>query len=532
MAKKFLEASEINIKELLKHFKQPLKANKEIDKFVIDEALDYSRYIFCYDHEDRQKGYCSHCHHEVVVPEGTKYLEKIECPRCHSKVVVWHTWRRSPAKIFDTGYFHYFEKSKINPKAITCRGFLVIRSYDDFKKPVNKYDVSSFYLFDESSQNYMVKREYSWWTKEFHMAYPKTIQTCANLINNGWVKCWCVSKDSLKKAVEGTKFKYSLWEKYEDYLNDGYVKWLAAYNQYPSIEYIIKLGLKRLIEDRLTGCETLSALKLSGTNINQVLKMNVTKNDVQSFMKMGSKICYSVLRLMQIARKKGETVTAEDCYKVVNFSPSWSYLNTFTEYASIAQILNYAERIQTEDEMLRAGHTRYYVTCSTWYDYINDCVKLKYDLKDKTILFPRDLYKAHQATIEKVQYETNKDLNAKIKRRFNTLKKSLCLENDELIIRLAASSQEVIHEGSALHHCVGGYVKKYANGDTNILVLRKKEKPETPFYTIEVAPEFGNKKNKLRFVQIRGLNNCDPTKEIKPFVDEYKQKIQQMAGGM
>ena len=47
-------------------------------------------------------------------------------------------------------------------------------------------------------------------------------------------------------------------------------------------------------------------------------------------------------------------------------------------------------------------------------------------------------------------------------------------------------------EGRALHHCVGRndyYMKRMAAGRTWILFLREKERPEEPYYTIEIDME-------------------------------------------
>lgn len=86
-------------------------------------------------------------------------------------------------------------------------------------------------------------------------------------------------------------------------------------------------------------------------------------------------------------------------------------------------------------------------------------------------------------------------------------------ESDKYLIRVPNELEEITKEGLALHHCVGGYLGTHASGGTNIIFLRKKEDPDTPFYTIEVDV-MG------RVVQIHGSHNKwlgnDP--EAIPFV--------------
>ena len=93
-------------------------------------------------------------------------------------------------------------------------------------------------------------------------------------------------------------------------------------------------------------------------------------------------------------------------------------------------------------------------------------------------------------------------------------------EDDQFCIRVPRTLTELVSEGSALHHCVGGYTTTVAEGRTDILFLRRKADPELSFYTIEV--------NEGRLIQIHGACNKwlgnDP--EAIPFVYEWLQKIE------
>lgn len=59
---------------------------------------------------------------------------------------------------------------------------------------------------------------------------------------------------------------------------------------------------------------------------------------------------------------------------------------------------------------------------------------------------------------------------------------------DDYEIRVPHDLVEITTEGTSLHHCVGGYLGRHAEGYTNIIFLRKKSAPSVPFYTIEVLP--------------------------------------------
>ena len=72
-------------------------------------------------------------------------------------------------------------------------------------------------------------------------------------------------------------------------------------------------------------------------------------------------------------------------------------------------------------------------------------------------------------------------------------------DEENFLIRLPANLSEIVTEGSALHHCVGGYTDRHASGSTTIMFLRRKSEPDKPFYTIEV--------NNGNIVQIHGFGN-------------------------
>ena len=78
------------------------------------------------------------------------------------------------------------------------------------------------------------------------------------------------------------------------------------------------------------------------------------------------------------------------------------------------------------------------------------------------------------------------------------------------------TAAEIVEEGHALHHCVGGYVSRVANKECMILFLRKKEEPDKPFYTIEI------KNGAVQ--QIHGYDNCDPPPMVEKYLKVWKQK--------
>jgi len=150
----------------------------------------------------------------------------------------------------------------------------------------------------------------------------------------------------------------------------------------------------------------------------------------------------------------------------------------------------------------------------TWRDYIDDCKKLKLDLSNEVILFPKDLRKAHEETIKKIKHVEDELMNQKAIKRYKQIKKYEFTSTKYSIVAPRAA-KEIINEGEVLSHCVGRYIDNHIEGRTCILFLRENNKSDTPFYTIELS--YG------KIQQIRGFKNKPPTKDIEGFLDKFVQ---------
>ena len=81
-------------------------------------------------------------------------------------------------------------------------------------------------------------------------------------------------------------------------------------------------------------------------------------------------------------------------------------------------------------------------------------------------------------------------------------------------------------EGRLMHHCVGGdnYLEKHANGHSFILLMRRTEKPEEPYVTIEIKGE--------EIVQwYEAYDKKDHEEEIQPWLDSYIKHLEGKKNG-
>lgn len=141
-----------------------------------------------------------------------------------------------------------------------------------------------------------------------------------------------------------------------------------------------------------------------------------------------------------------------------------------------------------------------------WRDWLSMAARLGFDLTNETLLLPHDLYGRHDdaaAQIRMKQERENRERD-KAKRKEERERAEKRREKYNVFaggyfIRAAESAEEIIQEGKALQHCVGGYAERHMAGKLTILFLRREETPEASLYTIEMD---GN-----RLVQIHGFKN-------------------------
>lgn len=89
-----------------------------------------------------------------------------------------------------------------------------------------------------------------------------------------------------------------------------------------------------------------------------------------------------------------------------------------------------------------------------------------------------------------------------------------------------ADERELIDEGDALHHCVGTYAERHSKGECSILLIRRAEEPDKPWFTLNLNIRAGN------VTENRGSRNCARTPEVAAFESAWlktkKKEIQKL----
>ena len=149
-------------------------------------------------------------------------------------------------------------------------------------------------------------------------------------------------------------------------------------------------------------------------------------------------------------------------------------------------------------------------------DYLDICNKLKLDLADKDIIYPKDLNESYKKVVNEYINSKNKDNNIK----FIAISDILQINNyedDTYIIRPVKTIDELIEESYQQHNCVRQYYEKIIYNNAQIYFLRKKDELNKSFITIEV--------NNNKIVQALGKYNKPINEEMTHLLNVWENSL-------
>lgn len=317
---------------------------------------------------------------------------------------------------------------------------------------------------------------------------------------------------------------------------DYAVRWLAEYCVHPGIEMIAKLGFHEIIE------ETLFIRKRGDGLINWSADkpwkfFRMEKQEYNEFVKRKPTLDRLKTRRMLRSYWSGSTIAdADDEFRRFGRFGDASYKDYEFAAARLSPVLsrkqmaNYIDRnANVDDEKWRAPDYCRHKTLITFHDYYDMAEELGLDLTEPRVLMPKNLTAAHDAAVELRNAITREEKERKEREadekyrdeRYDELNRRYSFADGDYLVRPPENAAEIINEGKALHHCVGGYAARHLEGKTTILFIRRTDAPDEPFFTVEM--NIGGSWAKIR--QIHGLHNCAPDKELDGFVDNWLDEI-------
>lgn len=295
---------------------------------------------------------------------------------------------------------------------------------------------------------------------------------------------------------------------------------LMTISAMPELEQLAKLGYTSIAKSIALDTYPKAALKqkfggfYNEKETNLLRKLGMTKNQLDRYMAQNRS--YGSHRVLPEMRKFFGSNLAP-----IDYDSFCKYLSAFdTICNSCYGLLNYIETLELDYHRFIKNLVRLSDKAKNAFTMTTDTMRMHTQLNFGTqpevnwyFDSYSDLTRMHDAIMalklqqdaeRRYRWDRNaaeqakKDEERRIK--IDEKRKELEYEDDKYFIRLPKNGTEITNEGSIQRICIGGYVGRHSRGETNLFFLRPKDRPDTPFYAIEM----NNAKN---IVQIHGYCN-------------------------
>ena len=312
-------------------------------------------------------------------------------------------------------------------------------------------------------------------------------------------------------AYHQSDMRYCPLSGYRQYM----MQFMRLYVRHPNIEYLIKSGYGHLIY-------TYEYYGYFGYALEGYYRVHDAV-DLRS---------NNLLRMLHLNRDEFKLLRGKERFYQNYLSFRHEYPKSKPhELLQIARIYG-GDHGRLQNHIKKTGLSAYRIACymdqrnidpGDYSDYLDQCTRLKYDLRDTAISMPREFYAMHERLSELLETEADKGTKRMFRENY-AKRKRFEFEYGDLFLRQPITINEIIREGKILCHCVGGYAERHAKGFTNIFFVRKKDDPDKPFYTMEVGTDY-------RIVQCRGYRNdrfSEKPETVITFEKQYQEYLKEL----
>lgn len=530
-------------KEILNNIPEITKEDEEQINRIFEP------YLFFRNHgKEFRECWCSSCHehfnYEFIqrteTPNHYEFIRarhngSVVCPKCGRKTTAKETYRaKTCTNLGECKRFVIIKKRSKNEVYLLC-GYAHKNYYpnDYLDKP--NYELSTVYYL---TPGYV--REFK---KAYDYMYLGTIHEEwyePKRITEPFTKTWWYNISSIDKRgytfinfddLESTFLKYTPFDEfykayrrwYYDYGSNGYsynageapeVKFLCYYALYPGIEIPLKSGLEELVCSLVDNRPMKRYINWNGKNPREMFGM--TKAQFKDMVEFCDDILdFKLYQELKRVSKKASFAFCRELSSAYKYDNALKLVKAVRKYnLNLTHTLNYLNKLTDElGKPAADGDAEH--TAMLWTDYINFASQLKYDFSRLDVVFPKKLQKAHDEAAAGVVASKDKLAFEAYQKRYENLKKLYEYSDGQYQIVIPLGINDIVEEGKALSHCVGGYASRHVNGKTTILFLRKCSAPARRLVTIEVS---GKEK---RIIQNRGKRNRCLNQKEQAFVDEW-----------
>lgn len=493
----------IECQEIDKQMRAIRPLPKSFYKWVEEEALFNSRYIYYNKKHKHIDGYCTHCHQDVQITDP-KHNKQGICPSCGSPITFKSIGYAK--NLTDYARVTYFQK--------TANGFIV-RYFHVTKIYGQNYRNPSLYLQERFRDFYFTDTAtYAYFCYD-HFKQHGPIRWCPD---NGYTMLnTFVYPTSLKTAIQGTPWQYCCLSEYIEHTEkvvQSVSHYLEFYPKMPQLEYLIKAKLYKLAHSLVYEVDNSDFCKSREKTLPTFLQV-----DKYYLKKMiATNASYEEYEFYRGLSKHHLLLTDKELdFFLSHFKPK--------DYDILLKILTLTKRATKTINYLVKNTSKLEKSiddiASIWQDYLFMCQYMNYNLERFILLYPRNLQEEHDKLSKMYIHKLNEAADRALLDMYDDTMKQYGFETDQYMIDAPKCHADLVNESAALKHCVHIYTPRIIAKKTTVLFLRQQSAPDTPFYTIEIT------KNYLR--QCKAYDNHTPQEKgdqsVLDFLALYKRKV-------
>lgn len=504
------------------------KALELISKFpqltneLVDKMKQQLRAFILYDHKGSFR--CTNCGKSLKM-EQFGHKQPASCPECGKEATLIDCTNRYKGEAIESERNVMIIISSPGDENLYIRCF-TLRMF--FKHgsiiPVIKTLETQRYAFTPDGSARFGRNIESGWS-EIAAANGKNTYRCIRYLSDEWVVRTKVTGPIFcnkagytvlnKEAVLNTCCRYSGLDIVGfDYTVDP-INYLTFWQKHKGAERLVKCGLQEIVSDclRYHSRSTIESIHWNETEPHRMLGI--------------SRPAFAAIRNRWISLTDYRIIQREFPDETLENQITYNHILR-NQYGTLDNVCQTAKASRTE---MMKYLKKQDVTIDIYSDYLRMSKGQRADMHDRAVLFPKNLVAAHDRRVsarEAIQRERRERQLKKCESQFNKnykWRKDLEFSEGDYLIRQPLSSAEIVAEGAALSHCVGGYAERHAEGKLSIMFLRKKSEPDKPYYTIEVSMDY-------KLVQCRGYKNNvvynggkEKPEEIKLIEKHYQQYL-------
>lgn len=458
---------------------------------------------FVYAHAKKGKaaGVCTACGREITLT-GVKHNARLVCPHCGREVTAKPGGRIGQLQDRETAQV----VQRTQTGELLVRIIKVISTLEQGEPQIRIWEnARQFFRLDTEGKAvcdaYYETADGHWKSGERPVFYRYNYNFYADT-------CGHVYTANLPGVLAGAPWQYCPVQLYYEHFREPMelASFLCAHLRHPKLEHLCKVGFYNLASDLVYRGRCEVALDEAQNRTHRLL--GVGAEDVPFLRELDADL--PTLGIYQEYCRRN----LKDRQRLLRWQLEHGVRRDIApalDYMTVHKLIRYLE------EQCAGCRNDMQYTVTEYRDYLDMCGKLGCDMGNSFVLYPAELHKAHDKAARRVKQKADARLRRDFQRAYQRISQHLDYERDGMKFLLPATPEELAAEGSALHHCVGGYADRVAKKECLILFLRRCEDESKPFYTVEVRGG--------EVTQVRGMQNCPATPEVEQFMARWERQV-------